>query len=124
MLKDLPLTGIGWRRFMFFYEYYKPSQANISHYSHNVLLQTLVETGPVGLLAFLLVVVTFLVNGLTVIRKESENRALKIGLFYGGCAFLVHNLVDLSFYFGQASYFWWMIAGLFSNFRSNQKKNN
>jgi len=117
MIKDAPFTGIGWRRFGALYGFYKPFLANISHYSHNVFLQILVETGPLGLAVFLSIVITFLINGLIVMKKNTERRFLKIGLFYAGCAFLIQNFIDLSFYFGQAAFFWWMIAGLFSNFR-------
>jgi len=119
MIKNSPFTGIGWRRFGVLYEFYKPFSANTSHYSHNVFLQILAETGPLGLASFLLIVVTFLRNGLIVIRNSTEHTALKIGLFYAGCVFLIHNVIDLSFYFGQAAFFWWVIAGLFSNFRLN-----
>lgn len=117
MVKEFPFTGIGWRKFGVLYEFYKPLGANTSHYAHNVFLQILVETGPLGLVSFLLIVATFLRNGLIVIRNSIEHTALKIGLFYAGCVFLIHNIIDLSFYFGQAAFFWWIIAGLFSNFR-------
>lgn len=118
MIKDFPFTGIGWRKFEMLYEFYKPLAANISRYSHNVFLQIQVETGLLGLVSFLLIVATFLHNGLIVLRNSTEQTDLKIGLFYAGCAFLIHNVIDLSFYFGQAAFFWWMIAGLFSNFRT------
>ena len=117
MIKEFPFTGIGWRRFGMLYELYRSPSANTSHYSHNVFLQILVEAGPLGLVSFLLIVVTFLRNGLIVIRNSTEHTALKVGLFYAGCVFLIHNVIDLSFYFGQAAFFWWIIAGLFSNFR-------
>jgi len=118
MAKDFPLTGIGWAEFGGLYEFYKPASANISNYSHNVFLQILVETGPLGLVSFLLIVAVFFKNGSVVIKNNVELRPLTIGLFCAGCAFLIHNIVDLSFYFGQASFFWWIILGLFSNFRA------
>ncbi|MDD5553348.1 MAG: O-antigen ligase family protein [Candidatus Omnitrophica bacterium] len=117
MLRHSPFSGIGWRRFGEFYISFRPQSANVSHYSHNVFLQTLVETGPLGLAALVALITTFLINGLRVLGRDAEKRALRMGLFYGGCAFLIHNLTDLSFYFSQASYFWWLIAGLFTNYR-------
>jgi len=123
MIEDYPLTGIGWRRFGILYESYRPFSANTSQYAHNLFLQILVETGPLGLASFLLIVVTFLFNGIIVImRKNTQGRFMKIGLFYAGCGFLIHNVIDLSFYFGQAAFFWWMIAGLFSNFRLGENQ--
>lgn len=114
MIKDFPVMGVGWRKFGLLYECYKPSLANISHYSHNVFLQVMAETGLLGLLSFLGIIVVFLKRGLRQIRSNNEQQSLKICLFCAGCSFLFHNLVDLSFYFGQASFFWWIILGLFS----------
>lgn len=114
MVKDHPLTGLGWRRFGSLYQLYKLPPANISHYSHNIFLQITAESGILGLLGFLSILVIFLRNGLKDIRTNSEQQGLKIGLFCGGCAFLLHNLIDLSFYFGQVSFFWWIILGLFA----------
>jgi len=114
MVKDSPLTGIGWRRFGLLYECYKPSLANISHYSHNVFLQIMAETGLLGLLTFLWIVFIFLKKGISAIKIYDEQQGLKIGLFCAGCAFLFHNLIDLNFYFAQVSFFWWIILGLFA----------
>jgi O-antigen ligase len=114
MARDCPLTGIGWRKFGLLYEFYKPLPANISHYSHNVFLQITAEMGLLGLLSLLWVVFVFLKTGLRVIKDNNEEQALKICLFCAGCAFLFHNLIDLSFYFGQVSFFWWVILGLFA----------
>ena len=117
MTRNSLFTGIGWRNFGALYELYKTPLANISHYSHNVFLQILAEMGLLGLGSFLLIVVVFLKNGLVVINNNIGPRSLKIGLFCAGCAFLIHNTIDLSFYFGQVAFFWWIIVGLFSNYR-------
>jgi O-antigen ligase len=118
MIKDFPLTGVGWRKFGLFYAFYKPAPANISHYSHNVFLQIAAEMGPLGLIIFIVIVLKFLQIGFKVIKNRDEQQGLKIGLFFAGCAFLIHNLVELSFYFSQVALFWWIILGLFSNFSS------
>jgi len=118
MIKDFPLTGVGWRNFGLFYEFYKPDSANISHYSHNVFLQITAEMGPLGLVVFLAIIIKFFQLGLKVIRKKDEEQGLKIGLFFAGVAFLIHNLIELSFYFSQVALFWWIILGLISNFSS------
>lgn len=114
MIKNRPLTGLGWRKFGSLYEFYKLPSANISHYSHNIFLQVTAEMGLLGLLSFLSIVVIFLWNGFKNIKNNNEQQGLKIGLFCAGCAFLFHNLIDLSFYFGQVSFFWWIILGLFT----------
>jgi len=120
MIKDHLFTGLGWGRFDSLYEFYKLPAANISRYSHNVFLQITAETGLLGLLSFLLIVSIFLRNGYKNIKNSNEQQVgLRIGLFCAGTAFLLHNLVDLSFYFGQVSFFWWIILGLFVNFSSD-----
>ena len=114
MIKDSPLTGVGWRKFGALYEFYKPPLANISHYSHNVFLQIMAEAGLLGLLVFLWIIFLFFQRGISVIKSNDEQQGLRIGLFCAGCAFLFHSLIDLSFYFDQASFFWWIILGFFA----------
>jgi O-antigen ligase len=122
MIKDRPFFGIGWRQFGLLYELYKSPEANISHYSHNVFLQILAELGPIGLASFILLVAVFLRDGIRVIQGDGEEKAMKIALFFAGCAFLIHNIVDLSFYFGQVAFFWWMILGLLSNYSAKENR--
>jgi len=118
IIKGFPLTGVGWAQLGVLYGFYKPHYANISYYSHNVFLQVLVELGPLGLSCFLLILIMFLKHAPVAIRNNSEQKWIRIGLFCAGCSFLIHNLIDLSFYFSQAAFFWWMVLGLFSNFCS------
>lgn len=122
IIKDFPLTGVGWRKFGIAYEFYKPVSANMSNYSHNVFLQVLAEMGVVGFIAFLSIVIIFLKTGIKVFKNGSSQQGLKIGLFCAGCSFLIHNLVDVSFYFSQVSFFWWMILGLFVNFSDEKQE--
>lgn len=120
IIKDFPLIGVGWRKFGIAYEFYKPVSANVSNYSHNVFLQVWAEMGVAGFMAFLSIVIIFLKAGIKVFKNSSSQQGLRIGLFCAGCVFLIHNLVDVSFYFSQVAFFWWMILGLFVNF-SNEK---
>jgi putative inorganic carbon (HCO3(-)) transporter len=115
IIQDFPLTGVGWRKLGFFYKLYKPLLANASNYSHNVFLQIMAETGILGLLSFIWIVAIFLKAGLRAIKIKDEQQGLKIGLFCAGCCFLLHNLIEVSFYFGQVSLFWWIILGLFNS---------
>lgn len=114
MAKEHLLTGAGWRKFELLYEFYKPQYANISRYSHNLLLQITVETGLIGILSFLLIIIIFLHNANKAIKYTDREKAVNIGLFCASLAFLFHNFFDISFYFSQASFFWWIILGLFN----------
>jgi len=113
MIKDYPLLGIGWSKFGIYYYFYKPNLANMSHYAHNVFLQITAELGIFGLLAFLSILFFFLKESLKIIKKDPS--ILKFSLLCSGISFLIHNLSELSFYFGQISFFWWLILGLLNS---------
>jgi putative inorganic carbon (HCO3(-)) transporter len=114
MAKEHPLTGVGWRQFGLNYKFYKVPSANMSNYAHNAYLQVLAETGIPGCLFLLLTVFIFFKRGLKAIRECGNEQGLKIGLFCAGIAFLAHNLFEASFYFGQVSFLWWLILGMFA----------
>jgi O-antigen ligase len=116
MIKDYPLLGIGWRKFEIFYYFYKPSLANMSRYAHNVFLQITVELGIFGLLVFLSILYFFFKEAVRIIKDNPSVFLFRFSLFCSGISFLLHNLFDLSFYFGQVSFFWWLLLGLLNNF--------
>ena len=116
VIKDYPVFGVGWAGLGDVFMRYKPIGGNFSSYSHNVFLQLMAETGILGLLSFIWLVFIFLKTALRVIKINDEDQILKIGLFCASVSFLLHNLIDFSFFFSQAAFFWWIILGLFSNF--------
>ncbi|MCM8789406.1 MAG: O-antigen ligase family protein [Candidatus Omnitrophica bacterium] len=118
VIKDFPLTGAGWGKLEHLYRLYKVSSSNVTSYSHNVFLQILVESGLLGLLSFSGIVFMFLKSGLRVLKENSSQQPY-MGLFCAGCGFLLHNLIDLSFYFGQVAFFWWIILGLFAEVKTS-----
>ncbi len=121
IIKDFPLIGIGWKKFGFAYEFYRLPSAKGSDYSHNVFLQIMVEMGLLGLISFLFIVVIFLRSGYKILKSGGSRQAFKLGLFCAGCSFLIYNLIDISFYFSQVAFFWWIILGLFVNFSAEEK---
>lgn len=114
MTQEHPIAGVGWRKFGLWYRTYKAPEANISHYAHNVYLQMLAETGILGFLSFLMLIVLFFKRAAALIKEPGPEQGFKIGLFCAGLAFLTHNFFELSFYFGQASFLWWIILGVFA----------
>ncbi|MBM3250561.1 MAG: hypothetical protein FJZ09_06995 [Candidatus Omnitrophica bacterium] len=114
MAREHPIAGVGWRKFGLWYRTYKAPEANVSHYAHNLYLQMLAETGIPGFLSFLALVFLFFRRGLALVRESGPEQGFRIGLFCAGTAFLLHNLFELSFYFGQASFLWWIILGVFA----------
>jgi putative inorganic carbon (hco3(-)) transporter len=122
VFKDFPLTGAGWASLEFLCRPYSLPHSLITGYSHNVFLQIALELGVPGFLSFALIVYMFFRTALRSLKcDDARMRALNIGLFCAGCGFLLHNLIDLSFYFGQVSLFWWVILGLFNNRNTDEK---
>ncbi|MEI7750664.1 MAG: hypothetical protein WCJ71_01120, partial [Candidatus Omnitrophota bacterium] len=78
-----------------------------SRYAHNSFLQLWAEAGLINIASFLWLIVLVLKNS----WRSSESK-LKAGLFGGVCVFLVHNLMDFSFFLPAVSFIWWIMLGL------------
>jgi putative inorganic carbon (HCO3(-)) transporter len=82
-----------------------------ARYAHNLYLQLWAETGLPGIMAFLLLMITLAHAGWTKI-KNSTDKTLTIALICSACGFLIHNLVDFSFYMPEISFIWCVLLGL------------
>ena len=78
-----------------------------SRYAHNSFLQLWAEAGIAALVSFLWLTVSVLKN-----NWRSPEKKLTAGLFAGVCVFLVHNLMDFSFFLPAVSFIWWIMLGL------------
>jgi len=95
-----PLRGIGLGNFPFIR----------SQFTHNSYLQIWVESGILGIIGFL----GFLFKSLEPSRiNELSKDKLYIGMAVANLSFLVHNLIDFSFFLPEVSLFWWIILALF-----------
>ena len=101
MLRDFWFSGIGpdYDAFIAVYPIYARHGVYAAH-AHNLFLQILCDSGIVGLLVFLGLLVSFLRMMLTAIRHEHDRRArvLQIGGVSAVCGFLVQSLTDYTFY--------------------------
>ncbi len=101
IIRSHPFLGVGVGNF-----HLKESRT-----SHNSYLQIWAETGILGIVCWLWIVALF-------IRRSIKNISLKkekyfyAGIFAGGVSFLLHNLIDFSFFVGQVAFLWWIILGL------------
>jgi O-antigen ligase len=78
-----------------------------SQFTHNSYLQIWAETGLLGIIGFL----GFLYQGIKTIRaKRLITDKLFAGLIIANLCFLIHSLVDFSFFLPEVSLFWWIIA--------------
>jgi O-antigen ligase len=78
-----------------------------SRYAHNSFLQLWAEAGMATVVSFFWLIVIILKNSF-----RPSNRKLTTGLAVGVCVFLVHNLMDFSFFLPAVSFIWWIMLGL------------
>ncbi len=98
MVKDYFLLGSGPGTFGTIYSKYRLLLGRETQMAHNNYLQVLVETGVVGLLAFLWIWIRFLKRGYKLIIIGEEDRILILGCFAGVIGFMIHSFVDFGFY--------------------------
>ncbi len=103
IIKANPLTGVGLGNF----------NLPQSRYSHNSYLQIWAETGILGIVSFLWLIISVLKSAVKNI-KNSQNKKLLAGLITANAIFLIHNLIDFSFFLPEVSLIWWVILGLSS----------
>ncbi len=121
MIRDRPIIGIGPGHGSFnkIYPLYQhPRYTALSAYS--ILLEVTVETGFVGLAAFLwLVIVTFNTAFLQMqrLRKlRSADGFWLIGAIATMAGMLAHGTVDTVFYRPEVNSLWWLVVGLIASY--------
>lgn len=117
MIKDRPFLGHGINTFMRLFETYRRDVGTNPTYAHNCYLQLAAETGIVGLLSFLWIIVGVFRESLRRINTSAMSGdprvILSMGLLSGIFAFLIHSFFDTHFYSLQLSVcFWFMVAVL------------
>jgi O-antigen ligase len=94
--------GIGLGNFQEVFLKYKVGWSIDTRYSHNIFLQTWLETGILGLTAM-----GFLI---TVFIKRSFLKSKY--LFLAGLAFILHNLIDITYFIPETGFLWWVLLAL------------
>lgn len=101
MLRDFGFSGVGFgsEAFNTVYPYYALEGISAQH-AHNLFLQILCDSGIMGLLVFLGLIVSFYRMMLTAIRRERDRtaRMLQIGGASAVSGFLVQSMTDYTFY--------------------------
>jgi len=80
-----------------------------ARYAHNACLQIWAEMGVLGIASFLwLIVETYSLIKRDFLSKKSIS-VLSTAIF----AFLIHNLVDFTFFLPEVNLIWWIISGIY-----------
>jgi O-antigen ligase len=113
MLRDHPWLGVGPDNFRWEFAEYSGVQAdNLGIHAHNQYLETLADTGVLGLASFLWVVVALLRVAVERVRGATSDWPWRAALLASLSAWLLHALLDDFERFWPASVAFWLIAGL------------
>jgi putative inorganic carbon (HCO3(-)) transporter len=82
-----------------------------TRYAHNSYLQIWVEVGIIGLITFFWLIGIIFKTALQNIRNSPDKIGLA-GLIAASFVFLLHNLIDFTFFLPEVSFYWWIILGL------------
>ena len=126
MLADHPIFGVGpdqfLNQFRARYMYDIPAQDRIEEYTahpHNIFLDYWLSLGIMGLLLLLWLLWRYFREALTkakdaalALRPDLVGRAIALGLLAGMLDFLLHGLVDNSYFLMDLAMIFWMYCGM------------
>jgi O-antigen ligase len=113
MLQHRPLIGSGLSAFRASLEPFKdPAYHENQIYPHNLLLNFWAETGLLGLLAFLWLMVQVVRSGLRGMRTGPWPRVMAIGLFGLVLSFFLHGLLDAPYFKNDQALAFWALIGI------------
>lgn len=117
MIHDHPLLGVGLDNFLYQYPKYMLKEAwaepNLSH-PHNILLDFWTRLGILGVGAMLWLQVAFWRMGFRIYRgwKGEEDQVWALALMASMVDFLIHGLLDNSFFLIDLAFIFWLTYGL------------
>jgi O-antigen ligase len=119
IFRDFPITGVGLGNYGSINSRYQSSPATVSQYAHNTILQLLCEMGASFLAILLLVSIatTKLWRTLlaAILPDSTAMGFLKVCLEASLVAWLVHNLLDIDFYFPSLGSLGVFLLGIFAS---------
>lgn len=90
-----------------------------TYFAHNIFLQFWAEAGIASALSFFWLIAAIVRNGWKNLQASPEKER-RVGLFAGVCVFLVHNLMDFTFFLPAVGLIGWVMMGLL--FSSGEQK--
>lgn len=104
--KSSPLTGVGAGNFEF--DLGMVGHPDVKTHANSLYLQALAETGLVGLVATLGMIVTLI----TTFARSFSRRPLVIGVFAANVALAMHQVFDYLWFFPKVGIFWSLLLAL------------
>jgi len=101
IIKAHPLTGLGPGNFNLAY----------SRYAHNSYLQFWAETGISGIIALCWLIYAVLACGVKKTGAGNKEAYLITVLLLANSTFIIHNLIDFSFFLPEVASIWWILLG-------------
>ncbi|MDP3142342.1 MAG: O-antigen ligase family protein [Candidatus Omnitrophota bacterium] len=83
----------------------------LSLYTHNSYLQIWAEMGILGIFSLVWLIIASLKSALRNLRSSPYKTQIA-GLFSANAIFLIHNIVDFSFFLPEVAFLWWITLGL------------
>ncbi len=91
-------------------------------YMDNYYLKTMIETGVVGLIAFIFLMYQVFINSVRAVKSSEEYKYIKIGIMSGLFGVIAHNLVENIFEVPMASTEFWIFAAVLMSFWYRRRK--
>ncbi len=104
IIKDHFIWGVGPGNFQEVFLDYKTGLSTDTRYAHNAFLHTWAEAGIFAFAALISVIFIFL--------KKCRSRKEKVFIFLAGTFFILHNIIDNSYFIPQVGFLWWVLLGL------------
>lgn len=114
MWQAKPWFGWGLGSFQLTLPRYTSQVLEQPRYAHNLYVQMLAETGILGLLGWLIIIVMIGWSGWRAVNRSNEqDRPWLRGWWLGWLAFSLHAGVDFSWQFPAGQVWWWAASGIF-----------
>lgn len=121
--KDSPLIGFGGEAWVTIYKKYQ-QLPYISNKAHNGFMEMMIDTGWVGLLTFIGILLYFYLQIYKKYKHNQEN-SLQIAVFISSMAILLHSFLDFNFSYSTIwlTLLWLLLMGLASKSKKEQERN-